>query len=102
MRWVDAITDSPDVDVRRVQDTGEGRGAWRAAVQGATGWDRFGEWTAAAMQPGVLVGYLAHSVGLRNLLSEQNSFCRRLTTHESTLFNFLTSSAYRKTVPTRF
>ena len=36
MRGLDAITDSLDVDVHRVQDTGEDRGVWWAAVQGDT------------------------------------------------------------------
>ena len=34
MRWLDGITDSVDVNLNKLQDIVEDRGAWHAAVQG--------------------------------------------------------------------
>ena len=34
MRWFDSITDSMDMNLSKVWETVEGRGAWRAAVHG--------------------------------------------------------------------
>ena len=34
MRWLDSITSSVDMTLSKLQDTAEGRGAWRAAVHG--------------------------------------------------------------------
>ena len=36
MKWSDSITDSMDMNLRKLQDIVEERGAWRAAVHGAT------------------------------------------------------------------
>ena len=36
MRWLDSNTDSMDMNLRELQETEEDRGAWRAAVHGAT------------------------------------------------------------------
>ena len=36
MRWLDNITDSLDMNLSKLQDTVEDRGAWRAAVHGVT------------------------------------------------------------------
>ena len=34
MRRLDSITDSMDMSLRKLQETGEGRGAWHVAVHG--------------------------------------------------------------------
>ena len=34
MRWLESVTDSMDMNLRRLQETGEDRGAWRATVHG--------------------------------------------------------------------
>ena len=34
MRWLDGITDSVDVNLRKIGDLAEGRGAWRATAHG--------------------------------------------------------------------
>ena len=34
MRWLDSITDSMDVNLSKLQETAEDRGAWRAVVHG--------------------------------------------------------------------
>ena len=34
MRWSDSITDSMDMDLRKLREILEDRGAWRAAVHG--------------------------------------------------------------------
>ena len=36
MRWLDSITDSLDMNLSRLQETLEDRGAWRAAVHGVS------------------------------------------------------------------
>ena len=48
MRWLDGITDSMDVDLNKLQEIVKCRGAWRAAVHGATK-SRTGlsDWTTA-------------------------------------------------------
>ena len=34
MRWLDSLTDSVDVNLSKLRETVEDRGAWRAAVHG--------------------------------------------------------------------
>ena len=36
MKWLDSITDSLDMNLSKLQETVEDRGAWRAAVHGVT------------------------------------------------------------------
>ena len=36
MRWLDSITDSMDLSVKKLQVTVKDRGAWRATVYGVT------------------------------------------------------------------
>ena len=36
MRWLDGITDSRDMNLSKLQDTVEDRGAWHAIVHGVT------------------------------------------------------------------
>ena len=36
IRWLDSITDSMDMNLSKLQETVEDRGAWRASVHGVT------------------------------------------------------------------
>ena len=36
LQWLDSITDSMDMNLSKLQETVEDRGAWRAAVHGVT------------------------------------------------------------------
>ena len=36
MKWLDSITDSMDMNLSKLQETVEGRGAWPAAAHGVT------------------------------------------------------------------
>ena len=39
MRWLDGITDSMDMNLSKLREIGEARGAWSAAVPGLADWD---------------------------------------------------------------
>ena len=39
IRWLDSITDSKDMNLSKLWDTVENRGAWRATVHGVAEWD---------------------------------------------------------------
>ena len=39
MRWLDGIVDSVNMNLSKLQETVEDRGAWGAAVHGVTEWD---------------------------------------------------------------
>ena len=40
MRWLDSINDSMDMNLSKLREIVEDRGAWGATVHGVTEWDR--------------------------------------------------------------
>ena len=40
MRWLDSINDSMDMNLSKLRETLEDRGAWGSTVHGVTEWDR--------------------------------------------------------------
>ena len=51
MRWLDIITDSMGVNVRKLLETVEDRGVWRAALRGVTkSRTPLSNWTATTKQ----------------------------------------------------
>ena len=50
MKWLDSITSSMDMNLSKLRETVEDRGAWRAAVHGvAKGQRQFSNWTTAVI-----------------------------------------------------
>ena len=49
MRGLDSITDSVDMNLSKLQEIAEDRGAWHAAVYGVPkSWTRLRDWTTTA------------------------------------------------------
>ena len=55
MRWLDSITDSMDMNLGRLWETAEDRGAWHALVHGVTKiWTQLSNWTTATIEPSMV------------------------------------------------
>ena len=55
MRWLHSITDSMDINLSRLWETAEDRGAWHALVHGVTKiWTQLSDWTTATTEPSMV------------------------------------------------
>ena len=51
LRWLNGITDSMDINLSRLWETVENRGAWRTALHGVTkSWTRLSNWATFLLQ----------------------------------------------------
>ena len=67
MRWLNGVTDSMDMNLSRIQEIGEDRGAWCAPVPGVTK-----SWTEQQQEVRSSAPWLEPGGGVGNFMSWEN------------------------------